>query len=485
MWGLGVWYRCCGKSTQDEALALARSLREARMPCDVFGLEPGWQSHAYSCSLVWSAERFGDPDRLLAELGGMGFRTNLWEHAFVHPDSPLYETARFRAGDEEVWGGAVPDLALPEMREAFARHHDRTLVSRGVSGFKLDECDNSDFIGSPWSFPEYSRFPSGLDGEQMHSAFGILYQQTMLDPFRGRDIRTYGQVRSSGAFAAPYPYVLYSDLYDHRDFLRGVVNCGFSCLLWSPEVREARSVDELVRRLQAVVFSPQALLNAWYMQHPPWRQIEAKKNADGEFMPEWRAVEDRCRLILQMRMRLVPYLYAAFAQYRFAGKPPFRALVLDWPDDPACRDLGDQYMMGDDLLVAPIPADAEGRAVYLPAGAWYDLATGLRREGGATIDVPAGAAEIPVFVRGGAILPLAEPVDFVAADTVFRIEALTHGEPSRPCVLFEDDGESWAFESGACNRVELRWDPVRGPEVRREGTWPGRRYEVVSWTHRR
>jgi len=83
-----------------------------------------------------------------------------------------------------------------------------------VAGYKLDECDNSDFTGN-WSFPEISAFPSGADGEQMHCLFGLRYQDAIQSVFEKRQTRTYGLVRSSGALAAPYPYVLYSDLYDH------------------------------------------------------------------------------------------------------------------------------------------------------------------------------------------------------------------------------------------------------------------------------
>lgn len=484
LWGLGVWYRGSGQFTQDEALALARGLRQSRMPCDVFGLEPGWHGHAYACTFAWHSERFPRPQEFLDAMRQDGFRVNLWEHAFTHADSPLRREMEAQAGDVEVWGGAVPDFLCASARRAFADYHERQLVARGVAGFKLDECDNSDFIGSPWSFPEYSRFPSGLDGEQMHSVFGLQYQRTLYDVFQRRDQRTYGQVRASHALAAPYPFVLYSDLYDHLDFIRGVVNCGFSGLLWSPEVRDSRTTQELERRLWAVVFSPQALINAWYLRNPPWKQIETEKNNRAEFMDGWGQVEARCREILRTRMALLPYLYAAFARYRLEGVPPFRALVMDWPDDPACRDIHDQYMMGDDLLVAPLLAGSRGRKVVLPAGAWYCFWTRARLEGGRTLDIPESEERIPVFVREGALLPLAEPVDFVTQETCFRLSVRIYappGGPCRPCTLYEDDGETFAYEKGQGNRLELSWDPQAGPRAERRGDWPGRRYEIVEW----
>src|SRR5207244_4842647 len=118
-----------------------------------------------------------------------------------------------------------------------------------------------------WAFPNLSTFPSGCDGEQMHALFGLRYQHALLEQFNKRNRPTYGLVRSSGALAAPYPFVLYSDLYDHRQFIRGLVTSSFSGLLWCPEVRDAKTPGDLIRRLQSVVFSPLAMINAWSIKN--------------------------------------------------------------------------------------------------------------------------------------------------------------------------------------------------------------------------
>ena len=253
-WGLGVWYRVKSDYSQEEVLQLAAEFRTRRVPCDVIGLEPGWQTHAYSCSFAWSA-KYPDPAALVSKLSEQHFRLNLWEHAFTDPSSPIYAALRGHSGDYEVWGGLVPDFLDPAARRIFSDYHEKTHVALGVSGYKLDECDNSDFTGN-WSFPETSRFPSGADGEQMHCLFGQRYQDTLQEIFDRRHTRTYGLVRSSGALAAPYPYVLYSDLYDHREFVRGVVNMGFSGLLWTPELRNAKDTEDLVRAWNLPRFRP-------------------------------------------------------------------------------------------------------------------------------------------------------------------------------------------------------------------------------------
>lgn len=483
LWGLGVWYRGEGKFSDKEALRLAGELRREHIPCDVFGLEPGWHTHSYPCTYLWNSEHFPTPDAFIADMKTLGYKLNLWEHVFVHPDAPFYEEIKPLSGDYPGMLGLVPDLTIKKAASLFADYHETALIDKGISGFKLDECDNSDFIGSPWSFPEHTIFPSGLDGEQMHSLLGTLYTRTMYRPFVQNNKRTYGQVRAAHALAAPFPFVLYSDLYDHRDFIRGVVNCGFSGLLWSPEVRSCDSSEDLVRRVQSVVFSPQALINAWFIPNTPWFQVNREKNIAGEAMPDRETATMLCRRYFEWRMRLLPYLYAAFARYRFEGLPPFRALVMDYPDDPEVRNIDDAYLMGDALLVAPMTAGQTQREVYLPAGVWYDFWTRQPIAGGQRHLIAAPLDTIPIFVREGSIVPLAEPVEWVGEDTVFQLEVLTFGAACTPFTLYEDDGVSFDFEQGHMNRITLTYDKDAGPAAVKTGGFLSSRYDVRSWKH--
>src|SRR4051794_34205421 len=374
-WGLGFWYRAEQHGDHETVKKLASEFRERQIPCDVMGLEPGWQTHAYSCSFAWDSARFPDPQKFVKELSNLGFQVNLWEHAFTHPSSPLFEALLPYSGDYGVWGGLAPDFAGEKAREVFGDYHGRTLIDIGVSGFKLDECDSSDYTGG-WSFPDFSHFPSGWDGEQMHAVFGLRYQDAVWQEFKKRRRPTYSLVRSSGALATPYPFVLYSDLYEHRDFVRALVNSGFSGLLWCPEVRDAKSAEDLLRRLETVVFSPLAMVNAWYIKNPPWKQIDQTKNNANQLENEWQALEARCREIIGWRMQLVPYLLSAFESYEATGMPPFRALILDHPEEAALADVDDEYLIGDRMLVAPLFAGEFERKITLPQGAWCDFWTG-------------------------------------------------------------------------------------------------------------
>lgn len=446
MWGLGMWYRIYGGSDEKALEKLAEQFREEKLPMDVLGLEPGWHSHSYSCTYKWSY-LFPHPEEMIEKMSKQGYKLNLWEHLYVYPKAPFYKELVPYSGDYEVWNGLVPDFATKGASELFENYHRDTFVKKGIAGFKLDECDNSDYNPSNWAFPDSTEFPSGMDGEQMHQAIGTLYQNLIYRIYRKENRRTYSQVRSSGALAAPLPFVLYSDLYDHKQFIRGVVNSGFSGLLWCPEVRDCANGDDLLRRLQTVVFSSHSLINSWRIPSPPWKQTDIEKNLAGEIMDTADYYTEECRKLFALRMSLLPYLYSAFAEYSRTGKPPIRALVLDYPEDMEARMVDDEYLFGDSMLVCPLTyEDGTSRKVYLPQGRWYNFFTGTAVEGGRTMETEAAYNEIPVFVKDGAIIPLAKPVMHVDKDTVFEMTVKKFGEADGRFVLYEDDFDTFTYE---------------------------------------
>ena len=358
-WALGMFYRCCGKYTQNEVLAISKYFKESKIPCDILGLEPGWHTHAYSCSYVWDPVRYPDPKAMLTELNDNGYHVSLWEHAYVHPSSPIYNDLLPYSGSYAVWGGLIPDFTSEAARSIFADYHRREVMHGTVDGFKIDECDDSDYKPDAWSFPLCTEFPSGIDGEQYHSLFGTLYMKTMLSALDGKP--TLSESRNAGALCSSYPFVIYSDLYDHRDFVRGLATAGFSGLLWTPEVRDAVSRDDFIQRMCAVVFSPQCLINAWYCERVPWAELDC---------------EEEVRELAALRESLKPMLMRAFKKYKETGIPPVRALVSDYTDDEETYNIDDEYIFCDELIVAPIISGDSSRKVYLPRGRWTNYFTG-------------------------------------------------------------------------------------------------------------
>lgn len=491
-WGLGFWHRVPKLYSDGQVMEEAMSFRERGFPCDVIGLEPGWHSKSYPVTYEWHKERFPDPAKFVQGMTEQGFQINLWEHPYVSPDAAIYEPLKPYSGSHTVWHGLVPDFTLPEARDIYMKQHETDHVDIGVSGYKLDECDGSELTRNSWIYPAHAAFPSGADGEQIRQLYGLMVQKMTDDLYRSKNRRTYGLARASSAAASPLPYVLYSDLYDHRTFVRGMCSASFSGLLWTPEVRKAKDAEEWVRRMQVVCFSPLAMVNAWADGTKPWS------------FPEVEAIVKK---YINLRMRLIPYLYSAFARYCYEGIPPVRAMQLESGLIRAAAsaehavdsgdfayggvsdtEVDDQFMVGDSLLVAPLFAGETERSVYLPKGVWYDFETGERFEGGRTIQVSAGLERIPVYVKDGAIIPMMPELQHAPkAGQSVPLEVRHYGTAPGRFELFDDDGETFAYETGA-----YRWRTLEvsrnadgaltGKVSEAEPDWNSA-YESFTWTY--
>lgn len=456
-WGLGFTQRVPSLFTSDQVEEEARIFAERGFPLDFIGLEPGWQSKSYPCTFEWDKTRYPDPAAFVKRMKEKGIRLNLWTNPYVSPESPVYRDILPLTATHTVWGGIVPDHSIPEAREIFIGQLYKSQVSIGVSGYKLDENDGFD----SWLWPDVAKFPSGNSAEQLRQTYGLFLQKSTTDMFRKNNTRTFGLTRASNGGGSSFPYVIYNDYYSHRDFITALINSGFCGVLWTPEVRGSASSEEWLRRIQSVCFSPMAMINAWADGTKPWS------------FPD---VEDEVKYYTLLRIQLIPYLYTEFAKYHFEGTPPFHGMNLEpgldtktiselrnknHGDNPYTEALGkdirDQYMAGEYLLVAPMFDGQTSRNVILPEGNWYDFYTGKYAGNGEIITVQPGLSRIPVFVRDGGIIPTMLPaLHAPAAGQKFDLEIRYYGFKPGSYRLYDDDGETFDYEKGICSWREIR-----------------------------
>ncbi|MEO6734666.1 MAG: TIM-barrel domain-containing protein [Ferruginibacter sp.] len=481
LWGLGIKYRVKGDFDQQGVMRMASYFRSNKIPCDVFGLEPGWHSKSYSCSYVWS-NKFPRPQNMIDSLRGMNLRLNLWEHAYVNPHAPFYNKLKDLSGNFLVWRGLVPDFADPEAAKIFADYHEKNLVDKGISSFKLDECDNSNITDgkATWGFPDMTRFPSGIDGEQMHQLFGSLYANTLFNIYKKKNQRTYFDYRASNLFTSSLPAVLYSDIYGHSDYISMISTASFGGLLWSPELRDSKSEIDFIRRLQTILIAPQSVVDAWFLKNTPWFQLNRKLNNEDVKNEKAGELETLVRKLFRERMSLIPYLYASFADYNNKGIPPFRALVMDYTTDKKVRSIANQFMIGQNIMAAPTTMDSSSRTIYFPDGLWYDYYTKKEIKGGQyyLMDIPTD--QLPLFVKAGSIIPVAAPVEYIDANTIFEITCKVFGNMPSSFTLFEDDGLTFDFEKGKSNNIVLSVIKGKGASERK-GNFKGKRYIIKGW----
>ena len=451
---MGFWHRVPTLFSDKEVNEEVAEFEKRGFPLSVIGLEPGWMSRSYPCTYEWDATRFPDPEGFVKGLNDKHIKTNVWINPYVAPDGELYKKIEPYTGSHTVWCGIVPDYSLSETKKIMTDHFKKHQLDKGVSGYKMDENDGFD----SWLWPDVASFPSKIPAEQMRQIYGSMMQSTTTDMFRERNQRTYGLVRAANAGTSSYPYVLYNDYYNHRDFITALINSSFIGVLWTPEVRSSGSAEEWLRRMQTVCFSPTAQLDAWADGTKPWS------------FPE---VEDAVRDIASLRTQLIPYLYTAFADHAFYGTPPMRAMnlepgyqaktteeqgKLDATKNPYAmavrQEVKDQFMVGPSLLVAPLFAGEEERQVVLPQGKWYDFYTGKLVGEGEVITVKPGLDKIPVYVKDGGIIPLWPKLTKVATEK-HPVEIRYYGTKPSTYELYDDDGETYDYEKGEYLRIPI------------------------------
>jgi alpha-glucosidase len=193
-----------------------------------------------------------------------------------------------------------------------------------------------------------------------------------------------------------------------------------------------------------------------------------------------------CRRFIELRYELLPYLYTAFWQCATTGLPMMRPLVMAYQDDPAACDLDDEFLLGDAILAAPVcEPGVVTRSVHLPRGTWYNFWSGNIFDGGRAVQVEASLEMMPIFVRAGSVVPLGPVMQFVGERLCEPLTLRVYpGEGES--LLYEDDGESFDYQSGA---YQLTRFTCRGSaeaielRIKREGAFAAacRRFNVVIY----
>ena len=467
-WGLGFWHRTPTLYTDAQVLNEVDEFKKHNFPLSVIGLEPGWQTKSYPCTYEWDKGRFPKPGEFISKLNAEGIQANLWMNPYISPESEMMQKLKPYVASHTVWSGFVPDYSLPEVNRIVGDHLKKYELDIGVSGFKMDENDGYD----NWLWPDVTLFPSKTPAEQMRQLYGVMMQKMTAQVYRDQNRRTYGLVRASNAGAVSFPYVVYNDYYSHRDFITALINSSFIGVLWTPEVRSSKTPEEWLRRMQTVCFSPLAMLNAWSDGTKPWSFPEVEKQ-----------VAD----VANLRMQLIPYLYTCFAEYAFYGRPPMRAMnlvegfnvqdekvegKLNSSENPYAqatrKEIKDQFMVGDNLLVAPLFEGETSRKIVLPKGKWYDFYTGKLAGEAEIITVTPGLDHIPVFVRNGGIIPMAEsPLNQKSGEKT-NLNVRVYGNQETSYKLYDDDGLTFDYEKGAFTWREIR--VTKGKDGKLKGT---------------
>jgi alpha-glucosidase/alpha-D-xyloside xylohydrolase len=173
-------------------------------------------------------------------------------------------------------------------------------------------------------------------------------------------------------------------------------------------------------------------------------------------------VEPICRKYLELRYRLLPYLYSVVYEGHKTGLPIIRALWLHYPEDATAIARGDQYLWGRDILVSPVTEKgATSRSVYLPRGSWYDFWTEEKIEGAREISKSVDLATMPLYVRAGSIIPLVPVKQYSGENVAGPLTLQIYPGADGSFLLYEDDGNSFDYRKGKWMGIEMRWNDSR------------------------
>lgn len=463
-WIYGSHQSRWGYYTQDEVLDIADKFRELDIPCDVIHMDIDYMN-GYRV-FTFDDKKFPDVKSLSEKLADRGvklisiidpgvkkdedyfmYKEGMEMDAFAHDtDGSVYENA--------VWPGTsvFPDFTKQSVRSWWG---DKTkiLLEHGISGIWNDMNEPASFNGP---LPDDVQFEYGAH-EKVHNIYGHFMAKATYEGLAKNDGGKRPFVLTRAAYAGSQKYCGGWTGDNHSIWahialsLEQVCNLSVSGLAMCGSDIGGFGSDTtpelLVRFYEAAVFVP------FFRNH----------SAMGTRRQEpWQFDEttiDAVRKTVKLRYRFIPYIYDLAHECEKTGAPIVRPLVYEYPADMHVRNISDEYMLGSFVLVAPVIAPGkEAREVYLPDGDWYDYYTGEKYSGGRYILADAPLDKVPVFIKAGAIIPVADGEIRSTEDiTEDKISILTYpGKGS--FVHYQDDNETFAYRDGAYNAVEYTMD---------------------------
>lgn len=412
-WSFGFWQSRISYRSADEALEVVRKNREHAIPTDVLHLDTHWFKDDWYCDLEFDRERFPDPGAFTKAMGELGAKVSLWQLPYIPEGSTLFDELLAVDGFVKTTDGDLYDVGLcytpgfsgrvgcidfthPEAVRVY-QSHLRRLFDLGARVIKADFGEQAPLDGV---------YHDGTPGHRMHNLYPLLYNRAVAEVTERATGESILWARSAWAGSQRHPLHWGGDSSANWHNLGPQIAGGLSLGLsgfpfWSMDIggfMGEASGPLLVRWMQAGVF----------FSHP-----RIHGTGDRELWKRDPETLRICRDYVQLHYRLLPYLWATARDSIERALPVSRALVLEFPDDPTTRSIGDQWLLGDALLVAPILDETGRRRVYLPQGGWTDWWSGERTAGPRWIAVEADLATLPLWLRDGAAIPLGPAMDHV------------------------------------------------------------------------
>ena len=471
-WSFGLWLSTSFLTDYDEQTVshFVDGMRERDIPLSVVHFDCYWMKPLQWCDFEWDRDAFPEPEAMLARLGDRGLRRSVWINPYLGQRSPLFAEAAeagylVRRADGSVWqwdmwvaGMGLVDFTNPAAREWFAQKI-RVLLASGVDAVKTDFGER---------IPVDVVWHDGSDPFLMHNYYTHLYNRTVFDEVRRQ--RGEGEAvlfaRSATAGGQQFPVHWGGDCESTwasmAESLRGGLSLGLSGFgFWSHDIGgfEGTPSATLFKRWVAFgLLSSHSRLHGSESYRVPWH-----------FDDEAVAVT---RDFARLKNSLMPYLWGAAVEAHERGIPVMRAMLLEFPEDRTCSWLDRQYMLGPDLLVAPVLAEDGWVDVYVPEGTWRSYLDGGRVQGPGWVRQHHDATTLPLLVRPGAVVAVGSRSDRPDHDDTlaptFEVFELDDGL-RRTARLLDGSGDERVVVEVSRDGDQLRAAVLTGQEHLTEG----------------
>ena len=450
LWSFGYQQSHRTLASREEILEEAKTFREKKLPCDTLiylgtGFCPsGWNTN--NGEFGFNQKVFPDPKVMFDELHAEHFKV------------ALHVVIKARSMHGTVHDACDPKQPVEEQPSCYWDVH-REVFKLGVDGWWPDEGD-----------------PLNISSRLVRNR--MYWEGPQLDRPNERPFALH---RNGYAGMQRYASFLWSgDVYSTWETLKVhipiAVNTGLTGIpYWGTDIggfvpTKEFTAELYLRWFQFAAFCPlfRSHGRAWKLRLPwGWNtgdpgptEINAYNGASlpGPDQLHNAQVEPICRKYLDLRYRMLPYLYSAARECTKTGLPIMRALWLHYPDDATAVARGDQFLWGRDILVAPVVEQgATSREVYLPHGAWHDFWTGEHFEGGKVIQRKVDLETMPLFVRAGGIVPLGPVKQYTDEQTDQPTEIAIYPGADGSFLLYQDDGRSFDYRKGEWMGIQMAW----------------------------
>lgn len=483
-WTLGYQQSRWGYSvSQKQVEKIAENLRKYDLPCDVLHLDIDYMK-GYRV-FTWRKDTYEAPEEFIKKMRKLGFRIITIIDPGVKKDDADYKIYQegiekgyfVKATDgtvyvNEVWPGdaVFPDFGRQKVRQWWAKNC-KYLVDLGVSGIWDDMNEPASFRGEIPGDVVFHNEEEASTHNKMHNVYGHNMAKATyegLKKYSGK--RPFVITRAAYAGTQKFSTVWTGDnqsLWPHvQMMIPQLCNLGLSGFSFAGTDIGGFGADTtpelLTRWIEGALFSP------LYRNHAALGTRSQEPWVFGE------PTLSIYRKYLKLRYRFIPYLYDEFYRETQTGLPVMRPLVLNYENDPHVYNLNDEYMVGEDILTAPVVQQGQTkRAVYLPKGEWIDFWNGVEYSGGNTILVDAPIDKLPLFIKKDTILPWGKEVDHISDEPDESMTFRLFGKKGK-YVHYQDNGTDFKYQKGEYNlyKVEVNKDGSVKVKLEKHGFGP-------------